>query len=356
MGPAGVASDMIDRLLLILPYDVAPTGLIEMLQSRFNRLLEIAPDGSVNWEKPRTSRVRSDDPDVNIRFAAKGVHLWGSPAMVMGTNNVFGSSDIRECATSMLLHASRALECMLPSIEVWQLGGLDITHNYMLEDVRDVKSALSFYGRISNGKLKTTRYPESVYFGMGSRLRTGKIYAKGYQLEKLGKKHDLGLSNWQKAICYNFLRFELCLKSYWFARYLKTHPGWEWLDMTEDDLESIYGEFWADIVGPGGEVELPATDLDMEGRILDAAASLCLSVGLGTAAFKTWCCIQSVGCDNTRYMTSPATWYRHLNILKHAGLTTADFQEGEVLPVRINTIRLGEPVNSWDDVRRRLVA
>jgi len=341
---------LIDRLLLELHSRHFPAGAFEALQALFNRLIEINPDGAVSWEKPRTSKLRSDDPDVNLCFTGTGVRIWGSPAMAMQQNNVFGSSDIIVCAQALIRKASKNLNFIFPAYDKWDLKGIDITHNYLLDSPQDVKTALNYLGRISDGRLKTVRYPSTVYFGYGSQLRTGKVYAKGNQLERLERKLDLGISVLDRALTYRLLRFELCLKGGWFRRYKKVNPDFVWYDWKSEDLDMIYDDFWTHLLGDG--TEIPRSDYEQEGCIIDAALSLGMSQGYGLAAYKTWCCIQSLGVEQARSITSNRTWYRHIKILRQAGFTSADFDLGKVEPIRLTYIRLSQPVESWAELRR----
>ena len=46
------------------------------------------------------------------------------------------------------------------------------------------------------------------------------------------------------------------------------------------------------------------------------------------------------------------TLYRHVHLMKEAGISIADLHAGKVLPFRVRTIELGAPVRSWEDIRR----
>lgn len=46
----------------------------------------------------------------------------------------------------------------------------------------------------------------------------------------------------------------------------------------------------------------------------------------GLAALKTWCLIQALGEPLARHMTSHSTWFRHLRVLRSAGLVEPSAQ------------------------------
>ena len=80
--------------------------------------------------------------------------------------------------------------------------------------------------------------------------------------------------------------------------------------------------------------------------------------GLAWAAYTTWACIHSDGIAKTKQLMSRTTWYRHLSILKKAGITKFDIEQADkrvqkVAPFRRKPIILGDPVTSWEDLRRR---
>jgi len=373
---------MIDRLLLSISWDRLGGDAFEVIPSRYNKIMEISPDGEVHWVKPRTSKLRSDDPNVNLRFTAAGFQIWASPAVLQNNgNNVFGSSDIYFCAGLLIDNASIALQYKLPSPEYWELDGIDITHNYLMQDSNQVLNVIDYMKRLKCSRLKTDSYPESVYYGKGSKLRTGKAYSKGHQLRKLQRRlvkqegFSLNLDTWQEAAAYNLLRLELCLKKGFLNRYRKLHlrgwtdlrpdvplnqrvkrieQRWEWWLMTEDELNVFYDEFWAEVLGNG--LEIPEDDKGFEAAVFAAAASLGFSEGYANAAMLTWASIRAFGLETTRYRMGRAIWYRHLQILKAAGLTSADFEQGVVQTVRITHIELGARVENWDDVRLRMAA
>ena len=368
---------MIDRLLLSLNRQYIDDEVYLYLMDKFDSLERISTDGEILWSKPLTAKTRSDDPDVNFRFTASGIQIWGSPAMVDNKNNVFGSSDIKECATKLINKAAKGLGCIFPSYKAWNLQGLDITHNFYLDTSQEVKTALNVLGKMSDGRLKTVRYPETVYFGMGSQTRTLKVYAKGSHIEKLARKNDVGLTDWEKAACHNLLRVECVLKKKWIERYLnkpydadiehlmsvrnsdrpsfysdniELAPSKRWYDMDEDELNVIYTDFWEHIAGNG--VEVPAHESDLQEQILDAAAANGYTEGMANAAFKTWTVIKAVGKDQAQYMTGRSTWFQHIKLLKLAGLTTADISEAVVMKQRIQYIDLTKRVESFDDIKR----
>jgi hypothetical protein len=47
-----------------------------------------------------------------------------------------------------------------------------------------------------------------------------------------------------------------------------------------------------------------------------------------------------------------ATYFRHLNLLRLAGLSDADLCAGNVLPFARREVVIANPVTSWEELRR----
>jgi len=81
-----------------------------------------------------------------------------------------------------------------------------------------------------------------------------------------------------------------------------------------------------------------------------------ISEGQALAAYRTWGLIKMVGQEEAKLSMPVRTWHRHKGLLFAAGLSWADFSAGNVVPFRRKTILIGEPVESWDDIRKQLKA
>ena len=80
--------------------------------------------------------------------------------------------------------------------------------------------------------------------------------------------------------------------------------------------------------------------------------------GLARAAVATWAGVRLDGIEKTKQRMSRSTWYRHLSILEKAGITKFDIEQADmhrrkVVPFRQKMIVLGDPVTSWEDLKRR---
>ena len=67
--------------------------------------------------------------------------------------------------------------------------------------------------------------------------------------------------------------------------------------------------------------------------------------GKGRAAARTWAVIQSIGWQAARESMPRSTWYKHLKILRDAGLSDADVSAGHVVGLR-RTVHM-RSVSNW---------
>jgi hypothetical protein len=97
----------------------------------------------------------------------------------------------------------------------------------------------------------------------------------------------------------------------------------------------------------GGKMEV--TDM---GRLLEELEKIAPTKGQAQAAHRTWALIKSCGWSLTKESMPRATYFRHLNLLRLAGLSDADLCAGNVLPFARREVVIANPVTSWEELRR----
>ena len=334
---------LVDYLTLALHPMLCPKEALEALKQRQNTILCITPDGERLWEIPERVSVRSDTHFVTARLD-RNLVIQGSPARCMedGTNNVFGSFDICECFQAMVVHVSRQLGCKLPlDPELWKARRVDVTGNYFLGCLTDVKQALNDLRHTEGGRYQVKTAAESVYWNYRSRLRAGKAYAKGPHMEYMIKQGKAQLSEKQLDMLQGVLRLELKLGS----QFLRRDAELPWYDCTSEYLKSVYDAYFNQFVG---SVEVSEMS-DVRERLNEVAPT----VRSAEAAYYMWTRIKEIGVERARAEVCRAVWYKRKKILNQAGLGWSDMQQRKVVPFRRKLIVLGDPVTSWNDLERR---
>lgn len=300
----------------------------------------IDPDGNVTWEKLARESVRSDSHQVVVEPGYSLV-IMGSPARVVHKHNVWGDGCPQQCFRDMVWFVNKALGLNLSLLcEQWDCRRIDITHNYDLGGVAEVKQALLYLRHSEGGHRKVNADTQTIYWNMRSKLRQGKAYAKGDHLRYQDRKKLAEVEPWEINLADNLLRLELSLKSqYWRERAEK-----KWHEYTEDLLDDLHEIYFKGLIGTMEVVEMDS----LRQRIIEAAPT----EGQGLAAYATWALIKTVGREETKASMPGRSFRRHLKILKIAGLTDADFQAQNIVPFRRRVIELGQPVRSWADMRR----
>lgn len=329
---------MIDWLTLKLPREAISDGAYEILQARAGRVMAINPDGSIAWRCVMRESIRSDSHQLVIHADGREVVLMGSPARVMHAHNVFGSGDIRECALNMISFASRHAGVILPAIlSAWRVTRADVTENFDLGSSAEVRQALMCLRHSEGGRYQVRTTSESVYWSVGSRVRSAKAYHKGPHLVYLWKKNLVECTEWEREAAHRLLRLELMLKSEWWRR--ESRPWYEW---TEADLSAVFDTFFGKIVG-----SLEVVEMDGLLKRFEAVAS---SKGQALGAYRTWSLVRAIGAAEAQASMPRATWFRHRKIMFDAGMSWSDLQAGNVLPLRRRPIVLDVPVRSWADL------
>lgn len=334
---------MIDWLTLKLPLlglsaELARSISLAVLD-RAGRVVKVTADGEVEWEKLVWERVRSDIGSVLCRVG-DDLEIMGSPARVHGSDNVFGSGDIRQCASDMIGCVASALSLDLPTdLKLYRVTRADITANYDLGGAAECRAALDYLRYGEGGRFRSISKGGTLYWNTKSAHQSGKAYHKGQHLKFLSKKENLELESWQQAVADRLLRLELALRRHWWDRAEK-----HWTDWSEQELEKVHADYFSNFIGDGGVAA-------METDVLDLLHKVCRTKGRATGAFRTLSLIRSFGVEQTRAMMAASTYRNHVADLRKAGLSLSDLRAGNVLPFRRKAIVLGKPVRSWDELR-----
>lgn len=341
-GSGTTVCGLIDWLTLKIDGTLLDAATVSVLRGKSGRVLKISPDGAIEWETWARESIRSDSHQVTVAMGGE-LSICGSPARVMEANNVFGSGCPKECAAAMLAFVRRTCGVALPDLEAWRCTRMDVTCNYDLGSAAEVRQALMALRHAEGGRYQLRTSSESVYWSVRSQLRSGKAYHKGPHLEIQRRKGDAAATDEQVEAAGRMLRLELSLKSQWW----RERSGKAWHEYTEGELELEHEGYFAPLIGGAEVTEMS----DMQVRCERAAVDMGKSEGQGRAAYLYWLSIQNAGFETSRGLTSRATHYRNIKILREAGLSFSDFQARRVVALRKRPLVLAQPVRSWAEMR-----
>ena len=307
-------------------------------------ILRVTPEGERVWATPARESIRSDTHAFTYIYGSS-FRLMGSPARIMGdaADNVFGSLNILDNFRHMISFAEYYLRCDFPrDPKLWNCSRIDVTANYDLLSLCNVQTALNYLRHTEGGRYQVRTSAETCYWSPRSRYFSGKAYAKGPHMRYQMKKRRIFLSNEDLGLLDRLLRLELRVGSNFF-----TKTGLRWYELTADKLREIHAEYFGRFVG---SVEVEVGDMN---QVRDKIMQVAPTQSQGQQAYMTWELIKLRGVNEAKRQFKPWTWYRHIRILKTAGISWADFQAQNIVPFRRKMIVLDDPVTSWDDLRRR---
>lgn len=299
--------------------------------------------GDVRFESAAWESVRSDSHQIAVK-AGSDFWMQGSPGRVIGTGDtVFAAGaaaalDLVGCVERMRQFVAAKLGCELPPAHLWIVSRVDVTGNFQLGSLAEVRAALSILRGTEGGRYRvSSQKGDTVYWGGASRLRKAKAYAKGPHLVHLLKQKTYSghmYSAEEVSAADRLLRLELTLGREWFAR----NP---WLSATADALREEWEDYFGRMIG-GADM---AADCDLQDRVIAAAKT----PGRGKAAYGCWVMIQREGWERAREFYSKSTWYDHLKVLRSAGFGDADISTGQVVPLR-RQIMQARLVTHWSQI------
>jgi len=334
---------VIDWLTLKIDATRIPRSFADQVARDCNKILSLDANGVILWQMNARKPTTSDNHALSMRINSD-LEISGSPARLLDTNNVFGVPSPAEAGTQMIDHVQRVFGVILPSTKHWRCTRVDITENYDLHSLPHVEQKLRVLRFAESPRFKVSYHKGgTVYWNAGSQTRSLKAYAKGPHLRKLAEKGKACVTEWQLEAANRLLRIEATLRT----KYLKNRCDVPWYEMTAMDAMHEFTDMTKDIIGGGIErVESFAIDCS------DAALSLGYTEAQGRRAYTTWLLVKEHGPMVSKDLLGRATWYRHQKILKHAGLSLADMNIRNIVPVVRTTIALDQPITSWDQLRR----
>jgi II/X family phage/plasmid replication protein len=309
-------------------------------------------EGRIQWQKavPDWESIRSDSCGLywSVTGDADGeryLTIGASPSSLQNQGvNVFGSMDLEHCSNVLIHTAGKALDAILPHWRQWQCRRMDVTANYDMGSSAQVKQSLRLLLATDAPRRRTNsdkRGGDTVYWNPSSDLKCGKAYDKGAHLRYQLKKGNIQVGDDILQLGENLLRLELKLGSRWFRRLEK-----DWRTLSYDDLATEHYNFFSSLIG-GADVEVS----DM-GTLLIELERVAPSKGQALAAHRTWALMKSIGYTQTKESMPRATFARHCQSLRAAGISSADLCAGVIIPFRRRSLVLGQPVTAWDQIRR----
>ena len=339
---------LIDWMTLTLNHASCPDwGGWVRLRNWGDRIMRVCPaTGLVLWEMAAWDTIRSDSHQISISANSTQLRIQGSPARVMGYGDaVFGFGDAGrdpyQCALSMIRFVSRHL-CVsaIPHPRLWSCSRVDVTCNYLMSSLADVRVALAELRGVEGGRYRVSaKAGDTVYWSQTSVHRSGKAYSKGPHLRYLVVKKGysgFNYSDYDLNLADLLLRLELTLKRRFFK-----DSSIPWYNMRWSDLYFQFERFFLRMIG-----DFEVTDMTFFDRLIKVTPT----EGQARAASRTWACIQTMGWQAVKDTMPKSTWFLHCSYFRLAGLGDADISAGRIVSLRRRVVMT--PVVSWSELRK----
>jgi len=310
-----------------------------------DRVLRLDPaTGEIRWQTAAWDSVRSDSHQLAVRCMSE-FWMQGSPARVLGDGcSVFGAGpsaalDLLGSVDAMRRYVSQRLGVILPAADRWIVSRVDVTGNLLLGSLEEVRQALTILRDCEGGRYRVSQQAgDTVYWSHRSKLRSGKAYAKGPHLTYLQRQRTYsGRSYTTDDIgeASRLLRLELKLgREYWQRN--------DWKKADAKALASEWESYFHRMIGD--------TEMTHDNRLRQCIEEVAETKGQANAAYGCWLMIQAEGWERARECYTKRTFYRHMKILRRAGLGDADISSGRVVPLRRKVMQ-AQLVRSWADLK-----
>ncbi|MBV1959839.1 MAG: phage/plasmid replication protein, II/X family [Pseudomonadales bacterium] len=343
---------IIDWITARLPFDHFSEEEWLKLRQMNDHICRFNPiTGEISWETCAWDSVRSDSHGVAYKVSSDCLMIQGSPCRVIADGcNVFGagpaaSLDLAGCVERMSRFVFEQLEISYRGHPwYWKVSRIDVTGNLYVGSLSQVQSCLEQLRGCNGGRYRVSQQAgDTVYWSHRSRLLSGKAYAKGphltYQMNK-SKSYDGKIYTTNEIDQANgLLRLELKIGS----QYIRERLDKEWFQLSNGELYELWDDYFGRMIG----------DVDVKGdkSLLEKCLEVAPTDGAGRSAYGCWLVIKNEGWEIARISFAKSSWYRHMKILRDAGLSDMDISHGKVVEFRRSTVELKQ-VDSWAELHQ----
>ena len=336
---------MIDWLTLSIDASLLDDDTRHHLDKNTGSILKIDKEGQLEWCTNAREIVKSDSHQIVLEFGSF-LRLYGSPARVIHTHNVFGSDDIKFCALSMINFICNQYEISLPlNLQLWKCTRIDIAFNYDLGSQEQAEYFVDIHKSIKLGQQKVSTWQYMVSFGGTSTVHSGKIYHKGHDLKRLLNRGKVKISQNDLLKSMRIVRLEYSMRRKILSNL--SDNGIYWYQITESGLRFYHSEYFKQYIG---QVQVIDMDNILDRLIRAVKEEAIPTEGQARAAYDCYMRIKDNGFTIAKTTYTPRTFYRHIKNLRAIGLNQADLQKIQTLKPRFKKIELAKEVTSFDDI------
>ena len=174
------------------------------------RFVKFDKDGAEEFNRPSFDVMEnSSSRKISVRYDYGQLYVSGNVAKYYQNHNVYGSMDFSDLMDRLRVDLGKYFQSVI-SFEHMKITRLDITYSAIINNQTDLDEYMYSLSRSSSTQHgRAVAKAQSVYFGIGSRRWTFKIYNKNQEI----KKHDNQLYRQIDFKGKTILRFELQLRS-----------------------------------------------------------------------------------------------------------------------------------------------
>ncbi len=374
---------MLDTLRLTIPAEQFASAEVIWMQRQMHKLTKTDFTGSsTDWSICTGLDLPSWTDSFSLTVGTR-VTVEASPKIYQG-HNIDGPKTLREAATRIIdfIFGTVLRLSAWPAASLWYVARLDITYSYdfgsrsALESWFDSVAGVQRGQRRASVDVRTDDDPlaihaapsgRTLYQGLGSRLKVGKIYCKGADLKAHPPRclvHDKPFVNALSEEFQPIARFECQIRASWLSLQaarlglLPAHMSTDLMGLLLENafpyLESrgmvplksrnakkpiVYftvaylSDFLdLDSVWESEFSHLFAREVAMnDDSLIKELFSIAPKPGQARAAFEFYAMVRVLGFSAARSAISQRTFYRHRRLLGSAGVSDAMLQDGAPL-------------------------